>query len=76
MMLKIVIFAGLIGLFMIPASGSPIPENGMVGNDFIKKVERLFETNHPEGKINLNKKNSVTEMNIMFSMKPNNYLNF
>ena len=49
-MLKIVIFTGLVGLFMITTSASPIPETEMLDNELIQKVETLSKGNHSEGK--------------------------
>ena len=70
MVLKIVIFTGLVGLFMITTSASPIPETEMLDNELIQKVETLSKGNHSEGK-------SIQMRKIlMFSMKPNNYLIF
>ena len=50
MMLKIVIFTGLVVLFMITTSASPIPETEMLDNELIQKVETLSKGNHSEGK--------------------------
>ena len=69
MILKIVIFAGLVGLFMITASGSSIPETEMMDNEFIQKFETISKGNHSEDKLIHMRKI------LMFSMKPNNYLN-
>ena len=49
-MLKIVIITGLVGLFMITTSASPIPETEMLDNELIQKVETLSKGNHSEGK--------------------------
>ena len=70
MILKIVIFAGLVGLFMITASGSPIPGTEMMDNEFIQKFETISKGNHSEDKLIQMRKI------LMFSMKPNNYLIF
>ena len=70
MILKIVIFAGLVVLFMITASGSPIPETEMMDNEFIQKFETISKGNHSEDKLIQMRKI------LMFSMKPNNYLIF
>ena len=51
MILKIVIFAGLVVLFMITASGSPIPETEMMDNEFIQNFEALSKGNHSEGRL-------------------------
>ena len=51
MILKIVIFAGVVGLFMISASGSPIPETEMMDKEFIQKFEALSKGNHSEGRL-------------------------
>ena len=50
MVLKIVIFTGLVGLFMITTSASPLPETEMLDNELIQKVEILSKGNHSEGK--------------------------
>ena len=51
MILKIVIFAGLVGLFMITASGSPIPEPEMMDNEFIQKFEAPSKGKHSESRL-------------------------
>ena len=51
MILKIVILAGLVRLFMITASGSPIPETEMMDNEFIQNFEALSKGNHSEGRL-------------------------
>ena len=71
MILKIVIFAGLVGLFMITASESSIPETEMMDNEFIQKFETISKGNHLEDKLI-----PMRKIVLMFSMKPNNYPNF